>query len=188
MKITKIEATISGIAGIMFDKFIDHSKESRPAEQKLYLTDKNQVVLPTENLIAFLFGDNPMGCARALEGKRGKEYLRVGQSHVFFDGDYLSFKRNGKPIKFNGFDDKSMSIYKSAPRTLQGSRSIKQEIKDRPLLHTPWELTIKIGVAENNLIDETKLFNWFTVGGILISLGTYRPRFGRFTIKEWNVV
>jgi hypothetical protein len=31
------------------------------------------------------------------------------------------------------------------------------------------------------------LYNWFTKGGLLIALGTYRPRFGRFSVRAWDV-
>ena len=36
LRIEKIDVKIGGIAPIMFDRFVDHSKEARPADQKLY--------------------------------------------------------------------------------------------------------------------------------------------------------
>ena len=52
----------------------------------------------------------------------------------------------------------------------------------------PWTLDFNITLIKNNLIDETKLFNWFITGGMQISLGTYRPRFGRFTVDTWEII
>ncbi len=186
MNISKISVTVSGIFDIMFDRFMDHSKEVRPPEQKLYLTEKNMVVLPAENLRSFLFGEAPPGCAKAFEGKKGKDYIRTGMGHVFIDPPLIPFKKNGKIVEFKGFNNETFWIHEGAPRTKSGSLSIKQEIKHRPVLKMPWSLDFNISLVKNPLIDSTKLFNWFTNGGILISIGTYRPLFGRFVVDRWE--
>jgi hypothetical protein len=191
MKTQKIEVEINGLSDIMFDKFIDHSKEIRPPEQKLYIAEKNKIVFPTENFYSFMFCENPQGCAKKFEGKKGKNYISVGQGHVFIDPVTIPFKNgNGKDIIFETFDDskqKQFWIHEGAPRTKQGSLSIKQEVKQRPVLRLPWSLSFTITLVENNLIDESKLHNWFIVGGLQIGIGTYRPRFGRFDIEKWEV-
>ena len=189
MKITIINVKVNGIASIMFDRFIDHSKEVRPAEQKLYLIDDNKLVFPGENVRSFLFGEKPAGCAKAFEGVKGKQqYIPMGESHIFIKEEYIPITRNGKQIKFNGFK-KELSIYESAGRTKASgaSNTVKQEIKPRPLLSLPWEMSFNVELYENPIIDETKLFNWMSRGGILIGFGTYRPRFGRFEIITWDL-
>ena len=186
MELTIIDVRLDSLADIMFDRFIDHSKEKRPAEQKLYLFKGNKVVLPAENIVAFLFGEHPPGCAKAFEARRGKEYIRMGLSHVFIDPVIIPFLCNDKQIVFKKFNGEYTYIHQGSGRTIQGSRSIKQEIKDRPVLCHPWSLEFKISLVKNALIDETKLYNWFVSGGILISLGTYRPRFGRFEVAGWE--
>ena len=186
LRIEKIDVKIGGIAPIMFDRFVDHSKEARPADQKLYLAEKNIVVLPTENLLTFLAGENPAGCAKVFEGKRNKEYIRIIHSHVFFGSVQAPFlDEKVRDIQFNGFKGR-FYIYEAAPRTKQGNLSIKQEIKPRPVLKMPWFLKFEIQLVNNNLIDSTKLKNWFAAGGIQIGIGTYRPRFGRFEVLEWK--
>ena len=70
MEFQKIKVKVDGIADIMFDRFIDHSKMDIPPEQKLYLSGDNQVVFPSENIYAFLFGEDPQGCAKTFEGKK----------------------------------------------------------------------------------------------------------------------
>lgn len=166
----------------MFDRFIDYS--DHPPEQKLYLTDDNALVLPQDNIVAFLFGEDPAGCAKAFEGKRAKPYIRVGNSHVFIKESVAPFTRDGKPIKFDSFDDSDLwYIKESSGRTKQGARSIKQEVKPRPVLRLPWSLKFTIILVKNELIDETKLYNWFVSGGIQIGFGTYRPRYGRFNVE-----
>ena len=187
MEITKIKAELSSLSDIMFDRFIDYSQEKRPPEQKFYLGDGNALVLPQENIIAFLFGENPAGCAKAFEGKKGKEYIRIGQSHVFIDEPLIPFMSDGKPVTFNGFGNQ-LWIHQGSPRMKKGNLSIKSEMKERPVIRHPWGLPFTLTIIKNNYIDETKLYNWFIMGGMQIALGTYRPRWGRFTVEKWELV
>jgi len=187
MDIVKIKTRLGSLSDIMFDRFIDYSTEKRPAEQKLYLSEKNEAVIPQENIISFLFGEYPAGCAKSFEGKQGKKYMQIGQSHVFIDEPIIKICDKGKPIIFKEFNDK-IWIHRGSPRTRKGSLSIKCEIKERPVVRHPWTLDFNITLIKNNLIDETKLFNWFITGGMQISLGTYRPRFGRFTVDTWEII
>jgi len=186
MDIKKIQVELDGLCDIMFDRFTDHSKEKRPPDQKLYLTGNNELVLPAENIIAFMFGENPAGCAKKFEGKQGKNYIAMGQGHVFIDPPLIPFERKEEKVIFKDFDNGNFWIHRAAPRTKQGTLSIKQEMKERPVLRLPWKLKFIITVVKNTTIDETKLYNWFVVGGMQIALGTYRPRFGRFEVAKWE--
>ena len=188
MKIQEIAVILAGLSDIMFDRFIDHSKEKRPPEQKLYLAAENMLVMPKDNIEALLFGDDPPGCARCLEGKAGKNYLRMGLSHVFVKESLIPFQDEaGASLKFDGFGE-HLWIHRGAPRTKQGSRSIKQEMKERPVLRLPWNLSFHLTILENVLINENKVYNWLVAGGMQIGLGTYRPRFGRFEVRDWKVL
>jgi len=185
----KINVMLEGISDIMFDRFIDHSKEDRPPEQKLYLTENNITVLPSENICSFLFGNDPAGCAKEFEGRKCKTYIRTGLSHVFFDKTFIPFlDESEKEIIFTDFGaDSKFGRYLGSGRTKSaGGSSIKQPAKYRPILRMPWFLRFDILLIANNLIDSTKLYNYFSNGGILIALGTYRPRFGRFIVKDWK--
>jgi len=187
LEITKIAVKLAGLAPIMFDRFIDHSREARPAEQRLYLVDGNVLVMPQENIEAFMFGMDPKGCAMTFEGKRCKEYRTVGMSHVFIEETSIPFQAEGKDIIFDGFNDRIWIHNRSGGRTGSGSSRTKQEPKQRPVLNTPWSLSFTLTVVKNALIDETKLYNWFTSGGVQIALGTYRPRWGRVAVEKWEV-
>ena len=68
-----------------------------------------------------------------------------------------------------------------------GSMSIKQEAQPRPILNLPWELSFQLEIVDNQLINETKLMNWFKSGGLLIGLGGYRPKYGRFMVKRFEI-
>ena len=104
LEITKIKVEISGLSDIMFDRFIDHSKEMRPPEQKLYLAGENRLIPPAGNLDSFLFGMKPPpGCAGKFEGKQGKNYSTMGMGHVLIDPLEIDFMADGKQIFFTVF-------------------------------------------------------------------------------------
>jgi hypothetical protein len=181
-----VNIKLTGLVGILFDKFVDMSADERPPEQKLYLNDKNELVMPSENIYSFLFGGDS-GCARRFEAKKWKDYVRNGMSYVTVNPEYIPFTRNGKPIKFTKFVegyDKNAKIMVMHHKAIvkKGSLSIPSP-KSRPMLETPWELEYEINVFENSLIDIAKIKNWHVRGGIEVALGTYRPRFGRFTAE-----
>lgn len=182
-----ITLRLNGNCPIMFDRFYGQEKDTRPPEQKFYLSSGNKIVLPTENIYSFMFGENPAGAAKT-EGKKSKEYIRMGYSHILVDPvDNVPFQRNGQDIVFKEWEGNEDLYYVSefSPRTkMSGSpNSIKQNLKKRPVLLTPWSVTFTFTVIKNPLITVEKIFNWFSEGGILIGLGTYRPRFGRFTTE-----
>jgi hypothetical protein len=180
-----INLRLDGLSPIMFDHFYGQEKDTRPPEQKFYLLADNTIVLPTENLYSFLFAENPAGCAKT-EGKKSKDYIRTGYAYVVIDpAEYIPFRRNGKDIKFTDWgDDDLYYISEFSPRTkMAGGLSIKQNLKKRPVLNTPWSLEFAVTIIKNNLINSAKVYNWFEAGGLVIGLGTYRPRFGRFTVS-----
>ncbi len=189
MEQTQIHVTIESLADIMFDQFFDHSKEPRPPEQKFYLVGKNQLVFPSFNLMAFLFNQKGNSCVGKFEGKRRGDYISMGFSHVSIAPQSIPFEgKDMKPIYFKNFEDPRFAIFRSAPTTkLPGGGLIKQEAKPRPILKMPWYLEFVINLYKNPLINSVKLQNWFESGGLLIGLGTYRPLFGRFMIKKWEV-
>lgn len=183
----QIKLELNGTSEIMFDRFYGQEKDTRPPEQKFYLVEGNKIALPTENLYSFLFAENPAGAAKS-EGKKGKELIRMGYSHVVIDpADYIQFKNDkNEDIVFDGWEDNEDKYYISefSPRTkMSGGLSIKQNLKKRPVLRTPWRLSFTVTVIKNQLITPEKIFNWFNDGGLVIGLGTYRPRFGRFSAK-----
>lgn len=189
LQMQKVEVCLQGLSDIMFDRFYDHSKNERPPEAKMYYDpdrSDNAVVMPAENIWSFLFAELNQGCARKFEGKKGKEYLAFGQSHIAITPEYIPFSVDKKPIIFKEFGDKFRIFQQSAPTKLSGGGMIKQEAKKRAILKMPWELEFTLTIFKNDRVDADKMFEWFQKGGILIGFGTYRPRFGRFSIKKWE--
>lgn len=188
-QIKKIEIAVklASLSDIMFDRFIDYSLEKRPPEQKFYLMDENVLALPAENLSAFLVGQFPAGCAMTFEKKKWNDYSRIILGQLFFSPSLIPFlDAKGEKIRFGNFKDGHLRVDRSSPRVKNGRLSIKQEAKERPVLLHPWVLSFSIIMLENLLIDGTKLLNWFSNGGLLIGLGTWRPRYGRFFVEKWE--
>jgi hypothetical protein len=186
MTVTEIAVTLVGLSDILFDKFIDHSKEDRPPEQKLYLSPDNLVVLPGENIHSFIFNKKKGGCITAFEGKGAKDYtMREGFVNIL--ETYIPFiVENGETVKFDGFKH-PLYIHESSPVTGSGNNIIKQPAQKRPVLAIPWQLSFTISVVENDKINVQKLYNWFSKGGLMVALASYRPRFGRFVISKWEL-
>jgi len=185
MQVVKVK--LLGMGGILFDRFIDMSSDKRPQEQKMYLNDNNEVTLPSENIFSFLFGENPGGCAQRFEGKQWKQYKLTGMSHVTISPEFIPFTRSGSPIKFSKFVNEydkaaKIRILHHKANVVKGKLVIPSP-KIRPVLETPWSIEFDVTVFTNPLITVEKIQNWFIRGGVEVALGTYRPRFGRFTAE-----
>jgi len=187
MKLQKISVKIEGAAPIMFDKFIDRSKEDRPPEQKMYLTEENFMVIPGINLLSFLISEKHPGAIKVAENRGAGEYIRYCKSHVFINAPYYKITSNGKPIVFKDFKDKRLGIHMESTVVGSGTRAVKEPAKPRPYIKLPWELEFEMDFWENVKIDETKLYNWFIMGSRIVGLGNGRPIWGRFNVVKWNV-
>lgn len=192
-----IDVTLSGIADILFDKFHDHSKEKRPPDKKVYLVEKNKMVLPNDNLESFLSGDNPAGAIRTVEKRDAREYLQITKGHINIVPGVIPFvDDDGKQIKWkmpSNLDhmatpeSEKFYIFLKAGRTGPPSVRVKQEAQPRPAMRLPWNLNFTLSVIKNDLIDEFKLEAWFRHGGLKVGLCNNRPKYGRFWVSRWDV-
>jgi len=176
-----------GLVGILFDHFIDLSADEKPMKDKMYLNENQELVLPSENIYSFFFGEKPGGCALRFEAKQWRQYKMTGMSYVTISPEFIPFLRNEKPIRFNGFiedydAEAKIRILHHKANIAKGKLVIPSP-KHRPMLETPWELNFEVSVFDNSLINIEKIKNWLIRGGIEIGFGTYRPRFGRFTAE-----
>jgi hypothetical protein len=188
----EINIVLEGISDIMFDRFYDHSKEDIPPERKLYLNGASQVVLPSENIWSFLFREMPPnGIIRRIEGKKAKDYIDIGQAMLAIKPSVIPFLRDGEPIVFDGFGDSKPFYYNDWSAGIgkqSGGKAIKLEIRKRPVLREPWDLAFKILLFPNDRVTPEKLRSWFEQGGLVVALGTYRPKHGRFSVRDWDVL
>ena len=189
IKIEEFEITLNGLSDFLFNRFIDHSKEVRPPEQLLYLAEGNLVILPREHIYSFLTNQKVGGVIKKVEKRGSGEYLDMAHSHISIKEDPIPFLREGKPVVFENFSNGTFYKLTASPVTkpASGPQVIKQPAYDRPCLRLPWSLNFHLTLIENPKITEAKLRNWFETGGILVALGSYRPRYGRFTV-EWKKI
>jgi len=56
----------------------------------------------------------------------------------------------------------------------------------RPALDTGWRLSFGFRV-DDDLVDPDQVQSALAIAGLKVGLGGWRPEFGRFVIREWNV-
>jgi len=183
----KAQFTLTGLVGILFDRFIDMSEQKVDASEKLYLAEKNQVVFPSENIYGFLCTEKPAGCARWFEGRKGPKFGKAVMSYTGISPEMIPFRRNGKEIFFSGFKNEydakaKIRVLHHKATVMKNSRPVPMPTA-RPMLEVPWQLEFTISLVKNNILSMNKIIKWFEQGGIEIGLGAYRPRFGRFMVE-----
>jgi len=188
--------TISGITPVMFDRYPGDNDTQLMPSQKLYLgSDGETVTLPSTNLMSFLSAKNTDSAPkRLLDSRKYKKFTEACASFVMISADSddysedLIFTRNGEPIKFKGFnenetcDESGIFIKRDVARLEKGIPNPKV----RPVLPAPWEVSFKLSLFPNEQIQEQQLKNVFEKGGYAVGIGTWRGRFGKFTVSSWK--
>ena len=156
--ITKRNVKLAGLRPLMFDRYAGDNKTQLEPEQKLYLLGDSTVVLPTANVMSFLGAQNTESAAKRFLGKGWRSAAAGLTSFVTIDPDPLVLTRNGKPIKFEGFDTEpggklGAYIHKAVARLPKGIPNPKA----RPVIALPWELSFEITLMQNPDVDETLL-------------------------------
>ncbi len=174
---------IKGTTEILFDRYAGDNKTKLAPEQKMYLNSKNELVLPSLNIISFLSAENTESAAKLLLDKR--EYKTVCSAllaSVQIAPAYIPFTRGGKNIKFGGsFPDdvdpvSGIQIVRHVARLPKGIPNPKE----RPMLGLDWNLEFKMTVFPNPDLNEDMIENLFVDGGSRLGLGTFRKAFGKF--------
>jgi hypothetical protein len=183
MKIKNIAVQLRGLRDIMFCRYLGKTSTSCNPESLLYYAeDEKTLVLPALNLRSFLCAQNTDSCAKKFyDPRKFRNKALAIQSYCQIEPDLIPLTANGKPIVFDGFNEK-IYLFRSVPRLPKG---IPNEIT-RPVVRVPWELSFTLRLIENELISEMELYSLFEKGGIMIGLGTYRGVFGKFEIAKWE--
>jgi hypothetical protein len=190
-KLTRL-VTLTGLTGILFDKYAGDNKSKPAPEQKLYLgKDGKTIVLPALNIQSFLTAQNTESAPKLLLDKR--EYKSITSAllaSVSFNPLLIPFRRGGEPIQFGGsFNEEGIDPV-SGVQVLRHVARLDKGIpnpKERPMLDTPWELQFTMTVLPHPELNEDMIENLFVDGGMRLGLGTYRKAFGKFAF-QWEVV
>ena len=138
-------------------------------EAGLYLNAKNQVILPTRILESHI-------SEAARKTKEGKQAL----AGMFVDTDgILSYAGGPLTVKqLLDSDEHRLSI----PVCVNQSRVIRT----RPLFRD-WSATFEVSILEE-MVSSSSLKTWLENGGNFVGIGDYRPRYGRYELRAFDVV
>lgn len=189
------KVVIAGITPLMFDRYPGDNDTQLTPVQKLYFgEDGVSLVVPATNLMSFLSAKNTDSAPkRLLDSRKYKKFTEACASFVMITADSdeysedLPLTRNGKPIKFGAFHDEidpesGVYIRRDVARLEKGIPNPKE----RPVLPLDWELTFRLTIYANELLQEQQVKNIFQRGGIAVGIGTWRGRFGKFDIADWS--
>jgi len=183
MKHITRQVTLQGVTPIMFDRYSGDNKLELLPEQKMYLNENNELMMPSANIMSFLCAQNTRSAAKMFYDPR--KYKTVASAILGFvtiDPFEIPMRRNDEPIIFNGFGENGITLHKSVARLDKGVPNPKE----RPLVDSPWQIDFEITIYENDEVGEVDVKNLFSKGGVAIGLGTYRGVFGKFVIDKWK--
>ena len=177
------KVTLNGISDIMFDRYAgDNKTELTPEKKMYYLPDGETLMIPSANILSFLSAQNTDSAPkRFLDSRQYKKVAAAFLSYTAIQPFEIPILREGKPIKFKGFND-DIYLHQSVARLAKGIPNPKT----RPVIRTPWQLSFTISIYPNNEFNEDMLCDMFQRGGIAIGLGTYRGVYGKFEVKQWE--
>ena len=174
----KVNSTIEGIAPTLFNRVVTlkggrgkptPEQEEAAAEERVY-RNSNGLYLPAANLKRAL----RIGSVRAgLKIGRGsfEPYIRAA---VFIEPSELEFGKD-KP-------DFMLPSYVRIPPGTRGALIYKV----RPGLNAGWKVSAIFNVFDDR-IEEDKLKMALESAGLLIGVCDWRPEYGRFVVKKWEV-
>jgi len=186
-KTVEWKVKLNGTTPILFDRYAGDNKVKLAPEQKMYLNDKNEVMLPSLNIMSFLSATNTESAPKLLLDKR--DYKQVASailSSVQVEPYMICFLRNNKPIKFGGFDEHGVDATSGIEIVRHVARLDKgiPNPKERPMLSPAWELNFKMTIFPNPDLNEDMIENLFVDGGARLGLGTFRKAFGKFRFEK----
>lgn len=181
---------LCGITDIMFDRYPgDNSSKLEPHQKLYFLPGEGRVIgLPALNIISFLSAHNTNSAPKRLRDKRKyKDIANAMLSFVAVTPAFLTFERDGEPIKFGMFvDDHDATsgcyVHRAVARLDKGIPNPKV----RPVLPAPWELRLTLTIFPNREIKEQEILNLFEEGGRALGLGTFRGVYGKFRVGSWE--
>jgi hypothetical protein len=183
----KFQVHFKGIKPILFDRYPGNNTTKLPPEKKLYLTKEWVVYLPAINIYASLASDSP-NCAAKLEFGKTANKIKIGiQSFFHFDESELIFSDDdGKPIVFEGFDEKRFVVFNHIAKVKKGTLSIPSP-KERPGIMPPWNIRFQCELLPNEMVNPNDLKLLFERSQIM-GHGTFRPQFGGFKMIQFEKI
>lgn len=184
------KVTLVGTKPIMFDRYAGDNNTKLEPWQKLYLSvgDEKIIGLPSINMMSFFTAHNTNSAPKRLRDKRKyKDIANACLAFLEIEEEFIPFTRNGKIIKFGRFvDGKDPSSGVFVHHTVARLEKGIPNLKERPVLPLPWELSYTLRYTQNKEVQEQEVLNLLEEGGRTIGLGTFRGLYGKFVVTEFD--
>ncbi len=181
MEITTIKVALKGIRPLMFDRYAGDNNTSLPPEEKMYLNDQKQLIIPAINVYSLLISENNKSVVKQFFASKTQKDIRLGiSSYTNIEPFDIPIMDDSGPIVFRGWNDQ-ISVKKDVARLNKGIPNPKI----RPVLALPWKISFVVQYQDNKNCTFENLRQAFTMGGVL-GLGTFRPFFGRYELVGWE--
>lgn len=194
LQIVNRTVTLTGITGVMFDRYPGDNSTKLEWSQKIYLVPGTSIMaLPIDNIVSLLSAHNTNSAPKRLRDKRKfKDIANANLSFVTINGPedhprYIPFLRDGKPIEVGTFGpdrDEKSGVWLDR-RVARLDKGIPNP-KERPVLDPPWELTFTLSILPTKELKEQELTNLMSEAGLAIGIGTYRGVWGKFSVTRWD--
>ena len=146
--------------------------------QSLYVDEKNGVYQPASH---FELSMTKAAASFKVTGKRGKSYKDLVAANVVIDPEKILFGiENPKDLDTDA--DKNLYL-DLRPVVIQRARVVRI----RPAFKPGWELGFTINVMDDELPSGI-LQDILTLAGKTVGIGDYRPKFGRFSVAQFEVL
>jgi len=175
-----IQVHLTGLRPMMFDRYAGDNSTQLPVAEKMYLTDKRQLILPAINILSLLAAENTNSVCKLFFGKQGKTIALGIKAYCLITPFEIPVLDASGPIAFTNWNGQ-FSIHKAVARLPKGIPNAKE----RPMLALPWFVDFSIDYQENKFCTLENLRQAVTMGGTL-GLGTFRPYFGRYELTGWS--
>src|SRR4030067_1362144 len=175
-----INVQLKGIRPMMFDRYAGDNSTQLPTAEKMYLTDKRQLIIPAINILSLLCAENTKSVCRQFFGKNGKTIAIGISSYVNINPFEIPICDDKGTIFYTGWNEQ-ISVHKAVARLPKGIPNPKE----RPMLALPWYLNFDFEYQDNKYCTIENLRQAITMGGTL-GLGSFRPFFGRYEITKFD--
>ena len=166
---------------MLFDRYAGDNNTQLPPEEKMYLTENGQLIIPALNVFSLLCGENTKSVARQFWGRKGKTVALGISAYSDIRPYEIPIMDEGGPIFFDGWNEQ-IEVEEHVARLKNGVPNPNT----RPQLTLPWALSFEIEYQRNEYCTLEMLRQSVQMGGT-IGLGTFRPYYGRFDVDVFDV-
>jgi len=171
--------------GQLCDPLNEYAKEVKAISNRKNKTESDHKMLADAEFIGGLYvsGNKPVLPTRVLEaticeGARKTRHGRIALSSLFVDTDGV-LTYDGGPLTVK-------QLVKSDEHRLTVGVKVQRAriMRTRPMFRN-WSAEFKLSIL-SALADAEQAHTWLNNAGAMVGVGDYRPRYGRFTVVNFD--